>query len=250
MAAASTAAALADVPMSADARAASSDSARARAVQSAAHRAASASADALCSCVQAEDRRIARTKQAFRAALIELIEEKGYEALTVNDLCARANLNRGTFYNHFRDKEDMITAFEDDMLADLERFHRVMQGFSLKDLVKFRIAKRPLPFLVELFDYLREHGDFLHAVLGPEGHSRFAPRLRDAVCTDFVMGVLHERYRENPSPFVNYYVAFYASAYMGIIVRWIETGMQESSEEMARIAMRMLFIKPGESIEL
>lgn len=250
MTAASTAAALADVPMSADARAVSSDSVRARAVQSATHRAASASADALCSCVQAEDRRIARTKQAFRAALIELIEEKGYEALTVNDLCARANLNRGTFYNHFRDKEDMITAFEDDMLADLERFHRVMQGFSLKDLVKFRIDKRPLPFLVELFDYLREHGDFLHAVLGPEGHSRFAPRLRDAVCTDFVMGVLHERYRENPSSFVNYYVAFYASAYMGIIVRWIETGMQESSEEMARIAMRMLFIKPGESIEL
>jgi len=216
----------------------------------AADRAAVASACALGACMQAEDRRIARTRLAFRTALIELIEEKGYEALTVNDLCTRANLNRGTFYNHFHDKEEMITSFEDEILTDLERFHRVMQGFSLKDLVKFRIAKRPLPFLVELFDYLREHGDFLHATLGPEGHSKFTPRLRDAVCTGFVMGVLNERYRENPTPFVNYYVAFYAAAYMGIIARWLETGMQESSEEMARIAMRMLFIKPGESIEL
>lgn len=219
-------------------------------VQEDAFRAASASAEALCACVQAEDRRVARTRQAFRAALIELIEEKGYEALTVNDLCTRANLNRGTFYNHFRDKEEMITSFEDEVLGDLERFHSVMQGFRLKDLVRLRVAKRPLPVLVDLFDYLREQGDFLHAVLGPAGHGKFTPRLREAICADFVMGVLNERYRENPTPFVNYYVAFYTAAYMGIITQWIDTGMQESSEEMARIAMRMLFIRPGESIEL
>ncbi len=37
---------------------------------------------------------------------------------------------------------------------------------------------------------------------------------------------------------------------MRVICRWIETGMEESSEEMARIAVRLLFIKPGESIKL
>ena len=41
-----------------------------------------------------------------------------------------------------------------------------------------------------------------------------------------------------------------ASAYLGVITRWIETGMRESSEEMALIAMRLFFIKPGESIKL
>ncbi len=200
--------------------------------------------------VALEDRRVARSHCAFRAALIELIEEKGYDALTVNDLCARANLNRGTFYNHFRDKEDMAQSFEDEFLEGLEQYNKILRSFGIKDLVKFRLAKMPLPFLVELFDYLREHGDFLHAMLGPRGDGGFAPRLRDAVCINLVMGALNEHYRENPTPFVNYYVAFYASAYMGIITRWIETGMQESSEEMARISMRMLFIKPGEKIEL
>ena len=62
--------------------------------------------------------------------------------------------------------------------------------------------------------------------------------------------VLHERYRNDPEPFVGYYVAFFASAYLGVITRWIETGMRESSEEMALIAMRLFFIKPGESIKL
>ncbi|MEE0168892.1 MAG: TetR-like C-terminal domain-containing protein, partial [Eggerthellaceae bacterium] len=104
--------------------------------------------------------------------------------------------------------------------------------------------------LVELFDYLRNQGAFLHAVLGPGGDAAFGPRLRDSVCTHLIQSVLHEQYRNDPSPFVSYYLAFYASAYLGVITHWIETGMKESSEEMALIAMRLLFIKPGEPIRM
>ena len=101
-----------------------------------------------------------------------------------------------------------------------------------------------------LFDYLREQSAFLHAVLGPGGDARFAPRLREAICENLVQNILHEKYRDNPTPFVEYYVAFYAAAYLGIIACWIERGTPESSEDMARIATRLFFIKPGESIEL
>lgn len=196
------------------------------------------------------DPRIARTRQALRSAFVALMEEKGFEAITVGDLCARANVNRGTFYNHYHDKEALLHAFEAEILDDLGDFQAAISSIGLKDLVLLRANKRPLPFLVDLFDRLREQGPFLHAVLGPGGDPSFGPRLRDAVCTKLVMSALNEHYRNNPSPFVNYYVAFYAAAYLGVITRWIETGMQESSEEMAMVAMRLLFIKPGEKIEL
>ena len=196
------------------------------------------------------DRRITKSKRALRAALIGLMEERGLDAVSVNDRCARADLNRGTFYNHFRDKEDLLVALEDEVMADLDRFQAQMQDLTVRELMGYRVRKQPLPFLVELFDYLREQGDFLHAVLGPGGDVRFGPRLRDAVCTNLIQSILHERYRNDPLPFVGYYVAFFASAYLGIIQRWIDTGMQESSEEMALIAMRLFFIKPGESIKL
>lgn len=196
------------------------------------------------------DRRIARSRRALRAALIELMEERGLDAVSVNDLCARADLNRGTFYNHFHDKDDLLTTLEDEVIDDLERIQEQMQSLTVMDLVRYRTRKQPLPFLVDLFDYLREQGDFLHAVTGPGGDIRFAPRLRDSVCANLIQTILHERYRNDPTLFVQYYVAFYASAYLGVIERWIETGMQESSEEMALIAMRLFFIKPGESITL
>ena len=61
---------------------------------------------------------------------------------------------------------------------------------------------------------------------------------------------MHDCLLYTSTAFVDYYVAFYASAYLGIITRWIERGTLETSEDMARIAMRLFFIKPGESIEL
>lgn len=196
------------------------------------------------------DPRIVRTKAALREALISLMEERGFDGFTVNDLCQRAGLNRGTFYNHFEDKDDLLQTFENEVLQDLDVFREKMSALSIKDLMAYLVMKKPFPVLVELFDYLRAEGDFLHAVLGPGGDVRFGPRLRETVCGQFIMSLLHDQYRENPTPFVNYYIAYYAGAYLGFIGHWVETGMKESSEEMALIAMRLLFIKPGEPITM
>lgn len=171
-----------------------------------------------------EDRRITRSKQALREAFIELTEENGLDGFSASDLCARAGLNRGTLYNIFGDKDGLLRALEGDIMADLEALQAKMQAIGLKDVMRYRVSKRPMPFLVELFDCLREQGDFLHAVMGPKGDPSFGPRVRDALCTEIIQTILHERYRNNPEPFVQYYVAFYASAYLGVITRWVETG--------------------------
>lgn len=207
-------------------------------------------AESLAPPAPGEDRRITRSKRALRGALIALIEERGLDAITVNDLCERADLNRGTFYNHFHDKENLLTALENEVLAEVALLQARMQSVTLGDMLAFRVAGRPVSVLVDLFEYLRGESDFLRAVLGSGGDVRFGPRLREAVCENLVQNILHEKYRTNPTPFVCYYVAFYASAYLGIIARWVENGCPETPEEMARIAMRLLFITPGEPIEL
>ena len=191
-----------------------------------------------------------RTRKALRQALIELMEEQGFESFTVNDLCERADINRGTFYNHYHDKDELLAAFEDEVFEELEGFQARMASLSLTQVAKFNLLKEPLPLLVDMFDYLRDQGDFLHAVLGPGGDASFNTRMRDSVCTNLVRSILHERYRKSTDAFVGYYVSFFASAYLGVIQRWVDTGMKESSQEMALIVMRLLFIKPGESIKL
>ena len=145
-----------------------------------------------------EDRRITRSKRALRDALVELIEERGLTNFSASDLCARADLNRGTLYNNFGDMEGLLAALEDDIMDDLESLQSCMQRLSLKDVLRYRVNKKPMPFLVGLFDYLREQGDFLHAIMGPKGDPSFGPRVRDAVCTEITQPIGHVRTATTP----------------------------------------------------
>lgn len=216
------------------------------AVTSAAVPAPTASASAAAE----RDPRIARSRAALREAFIALVEERGIDGFSVGDLCTSAGLNRGTFYNHFRDKESLLASFEDEVIEGLGGVLAKFQSIKLRELAACSLTHRPLPMLVELYDYLREEGPFLHAMLGPGGDARFGMRLREAVCGRFVKSLLHERYQNDPSAFTRYYISFYSGAYLGVISEWIDSGMTETSEEMALISMRLLFIKPGESIKM
>lgn len=57
---------------------------------------------------KALDRRVQRTKQVLHEALTELILEKRYDKIIVQDIIDRANVGRSTFYAHFSDKEDLL----------------------------------------------------------------------------------------------------------------------------------------------
>lgn len=198
-----------------------------------------------------EDRRIAKSRRALRGALVELMEERGYDALTVNDLCERADTSRGTFYNHFRDKDGLLAVLEDEVMADLDALQGRMQSISPGGHAGLPRDGPPAAVprgAVRLPGASR--ATFCTRCSAPGAMCASGRRLREAVCENLVQNILHEKYRDNPTVFVEYYVAFYAAAYLGIIAHWIERGCPESSETMARIAMRLLFIKPGESIEL
>ena len=57
---------------------------------------------------QQMDRRVQRTRQLIREALIDLMMEKQYEKITIQDIIDRANIGRATFYNHYQDKNDLL----------------------------------------------------------------------------------------------------------------------------------------------
>jgi AcrR family transcriptional regulator len=62
------------------------------------------------------DRRVGKTRKALKDALTDLILEKGYEGVTVQDVIDRADVGRSTFYAHYIDKDDLLMA----ILADLD----------------------------------------------------------------------------------------------------------------------------------
>ncbi len=102
---------------------------------------------------RAPDRRIERTRRSLHQALLELIRTRGWDAITVQDICERANVGRSTFYVHFADKEELLVS-----------------GFSrLREHLRQAVAvdpAKPLAFTQALLEHTHEYEPVYRALLG------------------------------------------------------------------------------------
>src|SRR5207245_8167897 len=91
------------------------------------------------------DRRIRRTRDRLGDALVELIQEKPFDSITVQEVLDRAGVGRSTFYVHYRDKNDLF-------LSDADEFFEAMAGLlSRRGEASDRVAPAR-----ELFAHLAE----------------------------------------------------------------------------------------------
>jgi AcrR family transcriptional regulator len=92
------------------------------------------------------DRRIGRTRRRLKEALLELIQERGYDEITIRDITERADVGRSTFYSHFDSKEDLLFSGFDHWLLSLVHSHAPPDAaglrFSLPLLRHVRSQKR------------------------------------------------------------------------------------------------------------
>ena len=109
------------------------------------------------------DRRVARTRAALQQAHVSLILKRGYEAVTVEDICEAANVGRSTFYAHFTGKDDLRrSGFEHlrKQLTDRER-----EALSAPRDVK----DQSFGFSLTMFEHARDHIDLYRALIGGRG---------------------------------------------------------------------------------
>lgn len=191
------------------------------------------------------DKRIIRTKRMIRNALTELMEDKGFEGITVSDLTVRADINRGTFYLHYRDKYDLLEQSENEVILEIEKMASEIQNLTSKSAISFFDENKPVPFLVELFEYLEENFHFMKVIMGPKGDPSFQMRIKEVMKKNILQN-LEKRFK-NDEMLVpeDYFFAYVSSAHVGVIQHWLENGMKKTPLEMSYILSRMVFLGPG-----
>ena len=65
------------------------------------------------------DRRVRKTRRALRESLFSLVAERGWDSVSVQHVCERADVGRSTFYTHFADREDLLLSGFDDLKLEL-----------------------------------------------------------------------------------------------------------------------------------
>ncbi|MEH7504184.1 TetR/AcrR family transcriptional regulator [Neobacillus drentensis] len=191
------------------------------------------------------DRRIIRTKLLIRDALTELMEEKGFEGITVRDLTEKAAINRGTFYLHYHDKYDLLEQSEAEILTEIEK---IALTINPTDFMNFNSENEPFPFIVNLFEFFHENSSFMKVILGPKGDASFQGKLKDFIKQTFFQNIMSKIKRENLLVPVDYLFAYVSSAHLGVIQHWLESGMEKSPREIAMILSRITLLGPRNAL--
>lgn len=161
------------------------------------------------------DPRVARSRAKLHDALVALIPAKGYEAVTVRDICARAKIGRSTFYAHYTGKDDLMRSGFTAM--------RELVGEPPERASPPRDRKQHgLAFSRAMFEHARRHAHLHGILIGNRGGT---------IALDAIRGMLSDVVRRElassgkgakeavPREFV---VRYIVGAFMGVVTWWLE----------------------------
>lgn len=150
--------------------------------------------------------------ESLQGALLQLIVKKPYDKITVTELCKKAGVSRMAFYGNFDSKEEI--------------FKRIV--FDLHEEMLCRIGspfrqKVTLNWYISLFNFIAEKSYVLKPIFG----AGFQDKYLDYVNEIFL--------RNNVQNEETYPRLLWSGGIVNVIVRWLESDMRESSDEVAEI---------------
>lgn len=135
-----------------------------------------ATASAATPTIAAADRRVLRTREALRIALMRLMVEVGWDSIEVQTLCTRANVGRSTFYQHFLNKEELLVSSLGDLQAALLQSGRALHNAPGGGGDG---AHGGLRFVPGLLEHAYESQEVFRAVLGRRSAQFVQDRFRE-----------------------------------------------------------------------
>jgi AcrR family transcriptional regulator len=162
-----------------------------------------------------EDRRIRRTRDALSTALVDLVLERGYEAVRVEDITTRANVGKATFYTHFPTKEALYDRVVADVLGELREsmtpIDREEPGFTGEPVRR-------------LFDHAAAHPRVYRMILRGEGDGRGLRALIDDWATEAqrIFSSRIEAQRAQPRVNLQVVARAWAGEQVSVLLWWLE----------------------------
>ena len=175
------------------------------------------------------DRRVRRTKAQVVAALTSLLADKELKDISVSELTRLADINRGTFYLHYRDTYDLFAQVEEELMGN---FLTIIDRFRGSSPVPWQQAMK------ELFGYIEQYAPSVEAVLRMK-ESTFLQRIV-AQAKPATQEEWRKLFGFGSASEYEYCYAFVTNGCIALVTSWFLGGRRESAEDMATLADRLM----------
>ena len=165
------------------------------------------------------DRRSQRTRQALGDAFVELLMEKGYDAISIKDIIERANVGRSTFYSHYADKDELFVG-QLDRLMDLLSQH----------VPQVHLEENPFFPSLGLFQHIKQQQKLYRILTWGSGVDVLTKHLQKSMTEKIEERLLaNGKTYDVPVPVI---ANFLAGSFLSLVKWWLDNKMKYSPEQM------------------
>jgi AcrR family transcriptional regulator len=166
------------------------------------------------------DRRIAKSQIAIKNAALELMSEKSFDDITIQDIADRADVNRGTIYLHYTDKYDLLDKMIEEHMDNLRELCQTASEMTFQE------------GNYVWYEYFERHYLFFSTMLASKGAPYFRSRFLDLVIEEFRDEVETTK-GKNHGLSEDIILQFFGSAVAGAVEWWFKNGRPLPARVMA-----------------
>ncbi|TSB47391.1 TetR/AcrR family transcriptional regulator [Alkalicoccobacillus porphyridii] len=170
------------------------------------------------------DRRKQYTKMVLKDGLIQLLKEKPISSVTVKELCELADVNRSTFYSHYKDPYDLLDKMGEEIVVDMT---------ATLNSYNFKKEEEVLQMTEKILEYVATKSEICQVLLSEHGETAFKRRVMK-----LTQQIIMEKWLDDyhlRGKLSDYIPLLILSGSIEVIKNWLGNGRQESTAEMASL---------------
>lgn len=174
------------------------------------------------------DKRVQKTINAVYAAFAEVLKEKDFADLSVEDILKRANISRSTFYAHFKTKGDVLDSVSRNIFNHV--FSHALEQEESHDFSQASILDYEHLFTHVLY-HLRDEKELIQSILATSCRKDFLNELREHIAP-LILRCLREGFFVQKEVPEELQLRHIEESFLATVAYWFESGCGKSPEEM------------------
>ena len=176
---------------------------------------------------KSNDRRAQKTRKALTNALSELLTEKELHKITVQEICDKADVNRGTLYRHYLDVYDLYDKIEKETIVSF-------------GLLMLELEEQPADvFFKKIIDYISENRSIFARVFSPNTTGQLRSKISEIIKGVFMQKQIEKRENSLSEAELDYMCSYRAQGCIAVISDWVAGGFKDPEAQIIGIISKL-----------